>query len=68
MRFGIDNTTLTISLDCYRYTLTVWTGLNDKFPIEDLLPYRQEFDKSRVYYDLPDSQRSEFNKGMEGKT
>ncbi|KAM4610816.1 protein FAM151B isoform 1-T3 [Polymixia lowei] len=43
-----------------RYTLTVWTGQNDNFPVQDLLPYRKEFDKSRIYYDLPDSQRSEF--------
>ncbi|XP_071392175.1 protein FAM151B [Centroberyx affinis] len=42
-----------------RYSLTVWTGQNDKFPVQDLLLYREEFDKSRIYYDLPDSQRTE---------
>ncbi|XP_029916799.1 protein FAM151B isoform X2 [Myripristis murdjan] len=44
-----------------RYTLTVWTGQNDKFPVEDLLPYREAFDKSRIYYDLPDSQRTQLS-------
>ncbi|XP_037633895.1 protein FAM151B [Sebastes umbrosus] len=39
-----------------RYTLTVWTGQNDKFTLQDLLPYKKQFDISRIYYDLPDSQ------------
>ncbi|XP_040010105.1 protein FAM151B isoform X2 [Xiphias gladius] len=37
-----------------RYTLTVWTGQNDTFIPEDLLPYKKEIDISRIYYDLPD--------------
>ncbi|XP_071337958.1 protein FAM151B isoform X2 [Trachinotus anak] len=37
-----------------RYTLTVWTGRDDVFTPQDLLPYRKEFDISRIYYDLPD--------------
>ncbi|KAF3696242.1 Protein FAM151B [Channa argus] len=42
-----------------RYTLTVWTGQDDKFTVEDLLPFRNMFDISRTYYDLPDSFRTE---------
>ncbi|XP_076855115.1 protein FAM151B [Brachyhypopomus gauderio] len=43
-----------------RYTLTIWTGQNDVLDVEDLLPYRQHFHKSRIYYDLLDSQLSQF--------
>lgn len=37
-----------------RYTLTVWTGQNDKLTLQDLLPYKKEVDISRIYFDLPD--------------
>ncbi|KAJ3604408.1 hypothetical protein NHX12_029149 [Muraenolepis orangiensis] len=40
-----------------RYTLTVWTGPEDVFTVQDLLAYRRHFEKSLIYYDLPDSQR-----------
>ncbi|XP_066510746.1 protein FAM151B-like isoform X2 [Hoplias malabaricus] len=43
-----------------RYTLTVWTGQNDMLNVEDLLLYRQNFSKSRIYYDLLESQVSKF--------
>ncbi|KAL0978994.1 hypothetical protein UPYG_G00179040 [Umbra pygmaea] len=43
-----------------RYSLTVWTGQTDVFALEDLLPYRKEMNKTRIYYDLLDSQRTEF--------
>uniref|UniRef100_A0A4W4GI86 Menorin-like domain-containing protein n=1 Tax=Electrophorus electricus TaxID=8005 RepID=A0A4W4GI86_ELEEL len=43
-----------------RYTLTIWTGQDDVLNVEDLLPYRQHFHKSRIYYDLLDSQLSKF--------
>ncbi|KAG7277970.1 hypothetical protein CRUP_020286 [Coryphaenoides rupestris] len=45
-----------------RYTLTVWTGQEDVFAVQDLLPYRRQFEKSRIYYDLPDSERLELCK------
>ncbi|KAK5931820.1 hypothetical protein CgunFtcFv8_003583 [Champsocephalus gunnari] len=45
----------------HRYTLTVWTGQEDTFILQDLLPYRKGFDVSRIYYDLPDSQRTELS-------
>uniref|UniRef100_A0A3Q2VJG5 Family with sequence similarity 151 member B n=1 Tax=Haplochromis burtoni TaxID=8153 RepID=A0A3Q2VJG5_HAPBU len=41
-----------------RYTLTVWTGQSDEFSLQDLLPYRDEFATSRIYFDLPDSLRA----------
>ncbi|XP_072521264.1 protein FAM151B [Salminus brasiliensis] len=43
-----------------RYTLTVWTGQSDVLNMEDLLPYRQNFSKPRIYYDLLESQISTF--------
>lgn len=45
----------------HRYTLTVWTGQNDTFIPEDLLPYKKEIDISRIYYDLPDFWRTEIS-------
>ncbi|KAJ8262964.1 hypothetical protein COCON_G00154210 [Conger conger] len=45
-----------------RYSLTVWTGLSDEVAMEDLLPYRKNIDKSRVYYDLLESQSNAFRK------
>lgn len=45
-----------------RYSLTVWTGLNDEYTLQELLPYRKEFDNSRIYYDLPDSLRTELSR------
>ncbi|XP_073200466.1 protein FAM151B isoform X3 [Lepidochelys kempii] len=50
-----------------RYSLTVWTGMHDEYSIEDLLYLRENFDKSRVYYDILEPQNSEFRKaiGME---
>ncbi|KAJ8285540.1 hypothetical protein GJAV_G00027980 [Gymnothorax javanicus] len=38
------------------YSLTVWTGLSDEFAVEDLIPYRMNIDKSKIYYDLLESQ------------
>uniref|UniRef100_A0A665TV32 Family with sequence similarity 151 member B n=1 Tax=Echeneis naucrates TaxID=173247 RepID=A0A665TV32_ECHNA len=37
-----------------RYTLTVWTGQNDSYTLQDFLPYKQEIDSSKIYYDLSD--------------
>ncbi|XP_056275393.1 protein FAM151B [Pseudoliparis swirei] len=34
------------------YTLTVWTGPNDEFRLQDFLPYKEEVDIRRIYYDL----------------
>ncbi|XP_077097118.1 protein FAM151B isoform X1 [Siphateles boraxobius] len=48
-----------------RYSLTVWTGKDDVLNVEDLLPYRQNFNKTRIYYDLLESQFTQF-KGLPG--
>ncbi|KAJ8414869.1 hypothetical protein AAFF_G00023920 [Aldrovandia affinis] len=45
-----------------RYSLTIWTGQSDKLDVEDLLHYRQNIDKGRVYYDLLESQSNAFRK------
>ncbi|KFQ09299.1 Protein FAM151B, partial [Leptosomus discolor] len=45
-----------------RYSLTVWTGKEDVYSVEDLLYIRENFDKSRVYYDILEPQNSEFKK------
>ncbi|NXN25913.1 F151B protein, partial [Nycticryphes semicollaris] len=47
-----------------RYSLTVWTGKQDVYSVEDLLYIRENFDKSRVYYDILEPQNSEFKKAI----
>ncbi|XP_075303201.1 protein FAM151B isoform X4 [Opisthocomus hoazin] len=47
-----------------RYSLTVWTGKEDVYSVEDLLYIRENFDKSRVYYDILEPQNSEFRKAI----
>ncbi|NWX34101.1 F151B protein, partial [Notiomystis cincta] len=49
---------------CHRYSLTVWTGKEDMYSVEDLLLIRENFDKSRVYYDIFEPQNSEFKKAI----
>ncbi|KAM7018594.1 protein FAM151B isoform 1-T2 [Tautogolabrus adspersus] len=44
-----------------RYFLTVWTGQDDEFTLQDLLLYRKQFDMGRIYFDLPESQRTELS-------
>ncbi|XP_060893454.1 protein FAM151B isoform X1 [Labrus mixtus] len=44
-----------------RYSLTVWTGQDDEFTLQDLLLYRKQFDIGRIYFDLPESQRTELS-------
>ncbi|KAG7490261.1 hypothetical protein JOB18_031429 [Solea senegalensis] len=41
-----------------RYTLTVWSSPTDAITPEDLLLYRKHTHVSRIYYDLPECQRS----------
>ncbi|NWI76444.1 F151B protein, partial [Dryoscopus gambensis] len=48
----------------HRYTLTVWTGKEDVYSVEDLLFIRENFDKSRVYYDIFEPQNSEFKQAI----
>ncbi|XP_014745431.1 PREDICTED: protein FAM151B [Sturnus vulgaris] len=48
----------------HRYSLTVWAGKEDVYSVEDLLLIRENFDKSRVYYDIFEPQNSEFKKAI----
>ncbi|XP_078531435.1 protein FAM151B isoform X2 [Lissotriton helveticus] len=43
-----------------RYSLTIWTGKDDKYPTEDLLFIRENLNADRVYYDVLEPQNSEF--------
>uniref|UniRef100_A0A2D4NCX9 Menorin-like domain-containing protein n=1 Tax=Micrurus spixii TaxID=129469 RepID=A0A2D4NCX9_9SAUR len=47
-----------------RYTLTIWTGKNDEYSVDDLLFIRRSFDKCRVFYDILEPQNSEFRKAI----
>uniref|UniRef100_A0ACB8EQ63 Uncharacterized protein n=2 Tax=Sphaerodactylus townsendi TaxID=933632 RepID=A0ACB8EQ63_9SAUR len=47
-----------------RYTLTIWTGKCDSYSIEDLLFIRNCFDKTRIFYDILEPQKSEFRKAI----
>ncbi|NWR95095.1 F151B protein, partial [Furnarius figulus] len=47
-----------------RYSLTVWAGKEDIYSVDDLLSIRENFDKSRVYYDIFEPQNSEFKKAI----
>ncbi|XP_033020128.1 protein FAM151B isoform X1 [Lacerta agilis] len=47
-----------------RYTLTIWTGKHDDYSVEDLLFIRDSFDKSSVFYDILEPQKSEFRKAI----
>lgn len=42
-----------------RYSLTVWTGQSDQFKMEDLMHYRKLVNPKRIYFDLPDAQRTQ---------
>ncbi|XP_078071001.1 protein FAM151B isoform X2 [Mustelus asterias] len=42
-----------------RYSLTVWTAKEDLYTVKDLLYIRENFDKSRIYFDLFEPQNSE---------
>ncbi|XP_026527701.1 protein FAM151B [Notechis scutatus] len=47
-----------------RYTLTIWTGKDDEYSVDDLLFIRASFDKCRVFYDILEPQNSEFRKAI----
>lgn len=40
----------------------MWTAQDDEFTLQDLLLYRKQVDLSRIYYDLPDSVRTELTR------
>ncbi|XP_039615185.1 protein FAM151B isoform X1 [Polypterus senegalus] len=41
-----------------RYTLTVWTGKDDLYSLDDLLQYRRHFDKEKIFYDISEAHRT----------
>ncbi|XP_038621583.1 protein FAM151B isoform X1 [Tachyglossus aculeatus] len=47
-----------------RYSLTVWTGKDDKYSTEDLLYIRKHFQKNQVYYDILEPQNHEFKQAI----
>uniref|UniRef100_A0A8D0G8H0 Family with sequence similarity 151 member B n=1 Tax=Sphenodon punctatus TaxID=8508 RepID=A0A8D0G8H0_SPHPU len=47
-----------------RYSLTIWAGKQDNYTVEDLLYIRENFDKSKVFYDVFDPHNSEFRKAI----
>uniref|UniRef100_UPI00398F1285 protein FAM151B isoform X1 n=1 Tax=Pristiophorus japonicus TaxID=55135 RepID=UPI00398F1285 len=50
-----------------RYSLTVWTAKEDLYTVEDMLYIRENFDKSRIYYDLFEPQNSELRQAVKMK-
>ncbi|KAM9253990.1 protein FAM151B isoform 1-T1 [Dugong dugon] len=46
------------------YSLTIWTGKDDNYSIEDLLCIRDHFDKSQVFYDILEPQNYEFKQAI----
>ncbi|XP_069848901.1 protein FAM151B isoform X2 [Dipodomys merriami] len=47
-----------------RYSLTIWTGKTDNYPIEDLLYIREHFNKNQVFYDILEPQNQEFKQAI----
>ncbi|XP_075397339.1 protein FAM151B isoform X1 [Tenrec ecaudatus] len=47
-----------------RYSLTIWTGKEDNYAVEDLLCVRNHFDKSQVFYDILEPQNHEFKQAI----
>ncbi|XP_069792603.1 protein FAM151B [Narcine bancroftii] len=47
-----------------RYSLTVWTRREDSYTLEDILYLREEFNKSRIYYDIFEPQISELRQTL----
>ncbi|XP_067885693.1 protein FAM151B isoform X2 [Heterodontus francisci] len=50
-----------------RYSLTVWAAREDLYSVEDMLYIRENFDKSRIYFDLFEPQNSELRQAVNMK-
>ncbi|XP_059825393.1 protein FAM151B isoform X2 [Hypanus sabinus] len=50
-----------------RYSLTVWTAREDSYSLQDMSSIREDFDKSRIYYDLFEPQMSELRHAVKKK-
>ncbi|XP_072137403.1 protein FAM151B isoform X1 [Mobula birostris] len=50
-----------------RYSLTIWTAREDSYSLQDMASIREDFDKSRIYYDLFEPQMSELMQAVKKK-
>ena len=51
----------------YRYTLTIWSAVDDEVKVEDLVWLTKQIDKRRLYLDLPPELDDAFRKALESK-
>ncbi|KAM4053396.1 protein FAM151B [Anomaloglossus baeobatrachus] len=50
-----------------RYSITVWSGKDDIYPVEDLLYIREQSMEDKIFYDLFEPQNSELKKAVRTK-
>lgn len=50
-----------------RYSLTVWSGKDDIYPVEDLLYIREHSGEDRIFYDVFEPQNSELKQAIKQK-
>nr|XP_033782019.1 protein FAM151B [Geotrypetes seraphini] len=50
-----------------KYSMTIWTGKDDAYSLEDLLFIREKFDKNKVFFDLSEPCNSEFRQAIESE-
>ncbi|KAG8540791.1 hypothetical protein GDO81_018536, partial [Engystomops pustulosus] len=50
-----------------RYSLTVWSGKDDIYPVEDLLYIREHSKEDQVFYDLFEPQKSQLKQAVKQK-
>lgn len=50
-----------------RYTLTIWSAVNDDVKVEDLVWLTKQIDKRRLYLDLPPELNDAFHKALASK-
>lgn len=48
-----------------RYSLTVWSGKDDIYPVEDLLYIREHSGENRIFYDVFEPQNSELKQAIQ---
>ncbi|KAM8960816.1 protein FAM151B [Pelodytes ibericus] len=51
----------------HRYSLTVWAGKDDLYPVEDLLYIRENSEKHCIYYDVFEPQNSALKQAVENE-
>ncbi|KAG9488044.1 hypothetical protein GDO78_007705 [Eleutherodactylus coqui] len=50
-----------------RYSLTIWSGKDDIYPVEDLLYIREHSEEDRIFYDVFEPQNGELKKAAKQK-